>query len=141
MNKVILSGNLGKDVELKTSQGGKSFAHLSLATTDYDFGAKENKTNWHRLTMFGKTAERAEQYLSKGSSIIVEGTIDYQKDREDDKKIWTTILVDKWEFAGKKGDNGGGGDNRSTQSSGNTSNRAQAPAETSSEISDEDIPF
>ena len=80
-------------------------------------------------------------FSSGCSSIIVEGTIDYQKDREDDKKIWTTILVDKWEFAGKKGDNGGGGDNRSTQSSGNTSNRAQAPAETSSEISDEDIPF
>ena len=71
VNKAILVGNLGRDPEMRMTQAGEAIANLSLATTDTwvdkQTGQKQESTEWHRVTFFGKTAEIAGQYLKKGS--------------------------------------------------------------------------
>ena len=87
MNKTLLIGHLGKDVELRYSQNGIAVATVSLATneewTNKTTGQKEKRTDWHRLVAFGKIAENLATYMSKGSKLLVEGklrTRTYEKD-------------------------------------------------------------
>ena len=83
VNKVILVGNLGRDPEMRMTQAGEAIANLSLATTDTwidkQTRQKQESTEWHRVTFFGKTAEIAGQYLKKGSSVYVEGSLRTRK--------------------------------------------------------------
>ena len=83
VNKVILVGHLGRDPELRATQAGEPIATLSLATsdswTDKQTGQRQESTEWHRITFFGKTAEVAGKYLKKGSAIYVEGSIRTRK--------------------------------------------------------------
>jgi single-strand DNA-binding protein len=80
VNKVILVGNLGNDPEVKYTQGGMAITSLSLATTnvrkDRD-GNQQEKTEWHRVKLFGKTAEVAGEYLKKGRQVYIEGRIEF----------------------------------------------------------------
>lgn len=97
INTLTLHGNLGDDPELKTSQGGKMFCNFSIATED---GWGENKkTNWHRCTAFGKTAEIIAKYVKKGHEVVVQGSVDYNKH---DDKWYTSILVNSFSFCRNK---------------------------------------
>src|SRR4249919_3282004 len=93
VNKVILLGNLGNDPDVKYTQGGMAIATLSLATT-YSRKDKEGnfqeKTEWHRVKLFGKTAEVAGEYLKKGSQVYIEGRIEYGSYEKDGIKHYTT---------------------------------------------------
>ncbi len=109
MNKLILVGNIGGDVELRKTGNGTAVANVSLATTD---GWGDNKkTNWHNLVIWGKTAESAAQYIAKGAKVAVEGSVEYQTwDKEDGTKMYKTVVnVSNWEFAGSKADSDSSG--------------------------------
>lgn len=99
VNKVILVGNLGQDVELKYTSDGKAVTTLSVATsdnwTDKNTGEKKEKTEWHRVSLFGKLAEIAGQYLHKGSKIYVEGMLRTNKwqDKTGADRYSTDIVV------------------------------------------------
>ena len=106
MNKVILVGKLGRDPETRTTGNGMAVANVSLATDEWRNKAKA--TEWHRLVMFDKLAERAGQYLKKGSSVAIEGKIQTNKwqDKEGNDRYSTEIVCHHWEFAGSKAENG-----------------------------------
>ena len=112
VNKAILVGNLGNDPETKFSQGGMAITKVSLATTsvrkDKD-GQQQEKTEWHRVTFFGKLGEIAGEYLKKGSQVYVEGRITYSEHTGDDgqKRYYTDIIADEMQMLGGRGDDGG----------------------------------
>ena len=97
--KVILVGNVGSDIEVKHSQSGQSIVPLSIATseswTDKTTGQKQEKTEWHRVVMFGKLAEIAGQYLHKGSKVYIEGKLQTRKwqDNNGNDKYTTEVVV------------------------------------------------
>lgn len=97
MNKIILIGNLGKAPESKMSKTGNTYTTFSVATAD-GFGDNK-KTNWHNCTAFGKNADNIYNYFSGGDKIAIEGSIDYNKT---DKGIYTSVLVDRFHFVGKR---------------------------------------
>jgi len=133
VNKVILQGHLGADPELKTTQGGMQYTRISLATTDR---RKENKkTEWHRVTFFGKQAEIAAEYLKKGDSIYLEGRLSYGSYEKDGVKHYTIdILANVLEFNSTKRE---GADEGAKSAPAKTS-EAPPPAE---DFNDDDIPF
>ena len=98
VNKAILVGNLGRDPEIRQTKSGDPVATLSLATserwTDKQTNEKRERTEWHRVVVFGKTAEIAQQYLTKGSKVYIEGAIKTRK-WTDDKGVerYTTEIV------------------------------------------------
>jgi single-strand DNA-binding protein len=107
MNKVLLYGNVGKDAEVKHLESGKTVAKFGLATNKTytnQSGEKITETQWHNIVMWGKTAETAEKWIKKGSSIIVEGEIQYRQydDKDGNTKYITEINCDKFHFAGSK---------------------------------------
>jgi single-strand DNA-binding protein len=95
VNKVILVGRLGGDPELRYSQTNTAIATFSIATdesyTPKDGGAKVEKTEWHKIVIFGRQAENAEKYLRKGSLVYVEGSLQTRKwEDRDGNERWTT---------------------------------------------------
>lgn len=103
-NTVHLIGRLGQDPEVRTLDGGRKVAHLSLATGS-TFAAKENnrtKTQWHNLVVWGNLAAVCEKYLTKGREIAIAGKLTYTKweDSQGTKHINTEILVDELLFVG-----------------------------------------
>lgn len=113
VNKVILIGNLGNDPDVRSTQGGTTFATLSIATTSSRKDSEGNwqeKTEWHRVKIFGKTAETARMYLSKGSQVYIEGHIEYGSYDKDGVKHYTTdIICDEMQMLGGRGSGGGEG--------------------------------
>lgn len=103
MNKTILLGRIGKDIELKATKGGMEVASFSLATSKKVKG--EQVTQWHSLVAFGKTAETLAKYVSKGDQLLVEGEIQYRSydNREGQKVNLTEILINQFEFVGTAG--------------------------------------
>jgi single-strand DNA-binding protein len=97
VNKVILVGTLGQDPEVRNLPNGNAVANISLATSerwvDKQSGQKVEKTEWHRVSMFGKVAEIAGQYLKKGSSIYIEGKLQTREWEKDGVKRYTTEIV------------------------------------------------
>jgi single-strand DNA-binding protein len=96
VNKVILIGNLGKDPEVKYTQSGTAVANLSVATNDVwtdKAGQKQEKTEWHRVVVWGKQAQVISEYLAKGKQIYVEGSLQTRSwdDREGNKRYTTEI--------------------------------------------------
>ena len=119
VNKVILIGNLGSDPEVKYLSSGVPVANVSLATseswTDKQSGERQEKTEWHRLVIWRKTAEIAGQYLRKGSKIYVEGRLETRswEDQSGQKKYTTEIVVNDMQMLDSRGDSmdrGGGGE-------------------------------
>lgn len=112
INKVILVGNLGNDPEVKYTQAGVAICRCSLATTsvrkDRD-GNQQERTEWHRVVFFGKLGEIAGEYLRKGSSVYVEGSIRYDKYTGQDgiEKYTTDIMADQMQMLGGRQDGGG----------------------------------
>jgi single-strand DNA-binding protein len=123
INKVILVGNLGNDPETRYTQGGMAVTKISLATTsvrkDRD-GNTQERTEWHRVTLFGKLGEIAAEYLKKGSQVYIEGSIRYDKYTGQDgvEKYSTDIIADEMQMLGGRGEGGGGGGMRSQRSEG-----------------------
>jgi single-strand DNA-binding protein len=115
VNKVILVGNLGRDPEVRYMPSGDPVATLSVATTDSwtdrSSGQRQESTEWHRVVFFGKTAEVAAQYLKKGSSVYVEGSIRTRKwtDQSGQEKYSTEIRGDRMQMLGGRSSGGGGG--------------------------------
>ena len=155
VNKVILLGNLGKDPEVKYTQSGMAVARFSLATTDRakdKDGNWQDKTEWHNLVAFGRTAEVAGEYLKKGRTIYIEGalrTSSWDDKESGQKKYRTEVIVNDLVMVGGQRDGGEGGGysgSRGGARSGNNFDQrapeqeeSQAPA--SETITDEDIPF
>ena len=114
INKVILVGNLGNDPDVKYTQAGMAITRISLATTsvrkDKD-GNQQERTEWHRVVFFGKLGEIAGEYLRKGSSVYVEGSLRYDKYTGQDgvEKYSTDIVADDMQMLGGRGEGGGGG--------------------------------
>jgi single-strand DNA-binding protein len=113
VNKVILIGNLGRDPELRYTQSGQAVANFTLATTERfparDGGERQERTEWHRIVAWGRTAELCAQYLSKGRSVYVEGRLQTREweDKEGQKRRTTEIVALNVQFLG--GREGGGG--------------------------------
>jgi single-strand DNA-binding protein len=112
VNKVILVGNLGKDPETRYMPSGSAVTNLTLATSeswkDKQSGEAQERTEWHKVAMFGRLAEIAAEYLRKGSQVYIEGKLRTRKwqDKEG-KDRWTTeIVADEMQMLGSKG--GGG---------------------------------
>lgn len=99
VNKVILIGNLGKDPEVRTMQNGGKVANVSLATSeswkDKSTGERKEKTEWHRVVIFGPLADVVERYASKGSKIYVQGSLQTRKwtDQQGVEKYSTEVVV------------------------------------------------
>ena len=145
VNKVILVGNLGRDAELRYTPGGAAVATLNLATTEVfkdREGQKKEDTQWHRVILWGKTAESLQDYLVKGKQIYVEGKLQTRKwkDKDGNDKYTTEVRGDRVVLlsgGGGRGEGGGerGGGGRSDDSV------TQAEPGGSVELTDDDIPF
>ena len=114
VNKAILVGNLGKDPEVRYLPEGGAVCNFSIATTETwkdKAGEKQEKTEWHRISMFGKLAEIAGEYLKKGSSVYVEGRIQTRKwqNKEGQDQYTTEIVADRMQMLGGRSGGGGGG--------------------------------
>lgn len=115
INKVILVGNLGRDPELRSTTAGHPVANFSIATSrvwnDRD-GQRQEETEWHRIVVFGRTAEVAGQYLKRGRQVYIEGRLQTRSwdDRQTgEKKYMTEIVAETVKFLGNRNDGGGGG--------------------------------
>ena len=150
VNKVILVGNLGRDAELRYTPGGAAVATINMATTEVwndKAGQRQEKTEWHRVVLWGKTAESLNEYLTKGKQIYVEGRLQTRQwdDKDGNKRYTTEIRGDRIVLLGGGGGRGGGGGSRSSESAGGGADfggPAPAPApEGSAPLTDDDIPF
>jgi single-strand DNA-binding protein len=154
VNKVILLGNVGKDPEIRATPSGTMVANFSLATTDRvkDQGGNwSDRTEWHNLVAFQRTAEIIRDYVKKGSKLYVEGKIQtrsWDDKTSGEKKYRTEIIINDLSLLSGRGEGeGGGGGGGYTRSSSTTSfdQRSSAPATEdygqSAEITDDDIPF
>jgi single-strand DNA-binding protein len=114
VNKAILIGNLGRDPELRYTQNGQAVVNFSLATTESwtdRNGERTERTEWHRIVAFAKTAELCAQYLSKGRTVYIEGRIQTRdwEDKEGNKRTTTEINANTVQFLGGPRGEGGGG--------------------------------
>lgn len=167
VNKVIIVGNLGNDPEVRYTSGGAAIASLSIATseswTDKQSGEKQERTEWHRVKMFGKLAEIAGEYLKKGRQVYIEGSLrtDKYTDKSGVEKYSTDIIASDMQMLGGIGgaEGGGGaprerpqgggqrqqgGGNYGGQSRGGSdqgSQQRQAPPPADSGFADDEIPF
>jgi single-strand DNA-binding protein len=163
INKVILVGNLGADPEMRHTGGGTAVTTLNLATseswTDKQSGEKVEKTEWHRVKLFGRLAEIAGDYLKKGRQVYIEGSLrtDKYTDKQGIERYSTDIIASEMQMlGGNEGGGGGGAPRERSQSSGGQrqgggqprggddygSNQSrQAPAPADSGFADDEIPF
>jgi single-strand DNA-binding protein len=143
VNKVILVGNLGRDAELRYTPGGAAVATINMATTEVwndKGGQRQEKTEWHRVVLWGKTAESLNEYLTKGKQIYVEGRLQTRKwqDKDGQDKYTTEIRGDRVVLLGG---GGGGGGGRQQSRAAAAPGMDEPMGETMAEITDDDIPF
>jgi single-strand DNA-binding protein len=154
VNKVTLLGNVGKDPEIRSTPGGTMVASFTLATSDNQKdaqGAWQERTEWHNLVAFKRTAEIVRDYVKKGHKLYIEGKITNRSwdDKESGQKRYKTeILVNELVLLSGRDDASGGGYSRgagasSASSASSYDQRPSAPDTyaQSAEISDDDIPF
>jgi single-strand DNA-binding protein len=149
VNKVILVGNLGRDAELRYTPGGAAVATINMATTEVwndKSGQRQEKTEWHRVILWGKTAESLTEYLTKGKQVYVEGRLETRQwnDKDGNKRYTTEIKGDKIVLLGSAGGGGRGGGGMSrgggeeSMGGGQPSHGADVP---DTPLTDDDIPF
>jgi len=152
VNKAILIGNLGKDPEVRYMPSGEAIANITLATTDTwkdKSGEKQERTEWHRVSFFGRQAEVVGEYLKKGSQIYVEGRIQTRKwqDKDGQDRYTTEIVADRMQMLGSKSSGGGSFEVVENRPAAASSGGAAAPAKAapaakgSFDNFDDDIPF
>jgi len=133
VNKVILVGHLGNDPEVRYMPNGNAVANLSLATSESwkdGNGQMQERTEWHRLTMYRRLAEIAGEYLKKGSQIYVEGKLQTRKwqDQQGVERYTTEIIVDQMQMLGGRGEGQGQGSSGNNYAPRNPSANQGAPA-------------
>ena len=162
VNKVILVGNLGRDPEIRYLPSGDAVANFTMATTDKwkdkTSGEMKEATEWHRISMFGRTAEVAGEYLKKGSQVYIEGKLQTRKwtDKEGQERTTTEVRADSMVMLGSRQGMGGanidddhgasppaGGARGAARSASTASSGAPAARKPSSGFDDmdDDIPF
>jgi len=153
VNKVILVGNLGNDPDTRYSPNGSAVTKISVATAeswkDKQSGEKQEKTEWHRVVFFGRLAEIAKEYLTKGSQVYIEGRLQTNKwQGQDGQDRYTTeIVASDMQMLGGRGGGGGGGGTAdwSNQQPAQNSSQAQPQAAPASappaDDFDDDVPF
>jgi single-strand DNA-binding protein len=156
VNKVILVGNLGADPELKYTPSNRPVCNLSIATNEVfkdKGGQRQERTEWHRVTVWGEQAENCSKYLAKGRMVYIEGRLQTRSwdDKTDGKKRYSTeIVADRVTFLGGGAEGGGGGGARRGGGGGRPwgeegSSSGSGPSEPESHgpppPSDDDIPF
>jgi single-strand DNA-binding protein len=157
VNKVILVGRLGRDPETRYTGGGQAVANFSVATDETykdKAGERQKRTEWHKIVVWGKQAEIAQQYLKKGSLIFIEGRIQSREwqDKEGQKRTSFEIVATNFRMLGGRGDGGGSGGGSASMGSARAEEHDQSgPSDdfgghagdgaATPEISDEDIPF
>ena len=162
VNKVILVGRLGRDPETRYTGGGQAVANFSIATDETykdKNGERQKRTEWHKIVVWGKQAEIAQQYLKKGSLIFIEGRIQSREwqDKEGQKRTSFEIVATNFRMLGGRADGaaagagggahrgGGGGDfddqSGPEESYGGGGGGGGHTQSSGPEISDEDIPF
>ena len=138
LNKIMLIGNVGDDPDVRTTSSGTPVAKMSLATsrqwTNKD-GSKQEKTEWHRLTVWGKLADVVERYVKKGDRLYVEGRIEYSESESDgQKRYWTNVNVLEMVMLGGATSEGGGGGSFQRDTSSSSAPKVSEP-------DDGDIPW
>lgn len=139
INKVILIGNLGRDPELRYTQAGSAVTNFTLATNekwkDKD-GNNQERTEWHRIVVWGRSAENCAQYLQKGSSVFIEGRLQTREweDKDGNKRHTTEINATSVQFLSGRGSGAGAGAGASGDNPGGGGNPGPGPA-------GDDIPF
>ncbi len=149
VNKVILLGNVGKDPEIRATASGMTVANFSIATTDRikgQDGQYTDKTEWHNLVAFQRTAEIIRDYVKKGNKLYIEGrlqTSSWDDKTSGQKKYKTEIIVSDLSLLSGKGEGGGEGGGYSKSASTSYDQRTPANAADYSDvgITDDDIPF
>ena len=144
VNKVILVGNLGRDAELRYTPGGAAVATLNLATTEVwndKNQQRQEKTEWHRVVLWGKQAESLQEYLTKGKQIYVEGRLQTRQwdDKDGNKRYTTEIKADRVTLLGSSGGAGGGG--RSGGPDREYGGSQSSPMGEPADMPEDDIPF
>ena len=156
VNKVILIGNLGRDPETRYTTGGDAVTNLTIATTETwkdKAGEKQEKTEWHRVVLFGRQAEVAGEYLKKGRPVYIEGRLQTRKytDKDGVEKYATEIVADRMQLLGGR-EGGSGGDTEFAGGGGGGARReggapsgggkpAAAGRSPAADNFDDDIPF
>jgi len=151
VNKVILVGRLGRDPETRYTGGGQAVANFSMATDETyrdKNGERQKRTEWHKIVVWGKQAEIAQQYLKKGSLIFIEGRIQSREwqDKEGQKRTSFEIVASNFRMLGGRGDGAAGGSAFGAGSRSDEHDQAGGADDFASagggpEISDDDIPF
>ena len=156
VNKVILVGRLGRDPETRYTGGGQAVANFTMATDESykdKSGERQKRTEWHKIVVWGKQAEIAQQYLKKGSLVFVEGRIQSREwqDKEGQKRTSFEIVANNFRMLGGRADGaaaaaGAGAGHGGTQSRPIDPDMEggpmlEEPSASGPEISDEDIPF
>lgn len=143
VNKVILVGNLGRDAELRYTPGGAAVATINMATTEVwndKGGQRQEKTEWHRIVLWGKSAESLAEYLTKGKQIYVEGRLQTRQwdDKDGNKRYTTEIRGDRIVLLG------GGAGRGPAMDRGGDPGPSQSPGpgpDVAEPLTDDDIPF
>ena len=152
VNKVILVGNLGRDPEIRTMQSGDKLAQFSLATSetwnDRQSGERRERTEWHRVVIFGRLAEVAERYLRKGSKVYIEGSLQTRKwqDQSGQDRYTTEVVLQRFRSELQMLDRAGDSESRDRDYGGygdrdSGVGRSAAPAPALGSDLDDDIPF
>lgn len=140
LNKVMLIGNLGRDPEVRYTASGQAVAGFTLATTEKfknKNGEWEERTEWHRITLWGRLAEISGEYLSKGKTVYIEGRLQTREYEKDGIKRYTTEIVgDRMQMLSPKGERRGGGDSYGGPPAGGNGGGYEPPP-----FQDDDIPF
>lgn len=149
LNKVMLIGRLGNDPDLRYTQGGQAVANFNIATNERwtdKSGQSQERTEWHRIVVWGRQAENCEKYLSKGRNVFVEGRLQTREweTKEGEKRKTTEITAQNVQFLDGGGANpNAGGGQRSYDSAPSQGGGNQKPAESNFDqsFSDDEIPF
>ena len=152
VNKVILIGNLGKDPDIRYMPNGEAVANITLATSETwkdKTGAKQEKTEWHRVTFYRKLAEIVGEYLKKGSSVYVEGRLETRKwtDKTGTDRYTTEIIANEMRMLGSKsGGSSSEGENKNNKTtppknSATSNNNTASTTNSGFGDMDDDIPF
>jgi single-strand DNA-binding protein len=149
LNKVMLIGNVGSEPEIRATSGGARVAKLSLATNrswSDRSGQQQEKTEWHRLTFFGRLVDIVEQWVKKGDRLYVEGRVEYsQTEGEGGTRYWTDIVVNEMVMLGSTGGGGASGGGRSSGGGGGGGGgfSGGGPSDSGPSLSepDDDLPF
>jgi single-strand DNA-binding protein len=149
LNKVLLIGNVGSDPEIRATSSGSRVAKVSLATNRQfqdRSGQNQERTEWHRLTFFGRLADIVEQYVKKGDRLYAEGRLEYSQTQDENggTRYWTDIVVNEMVMLGSGGGAGGGdfGDGGGGYGSGGSVGGGGSPAPSKPLAEpDDDLPF